>query len=97
MVPSAVVEMVPLEVVEMVPVRVVEIVPAAVVEIVPTLVVEMVPLFENAFPDITNVRSIASAVDFIFRIEVLLVIKNVRGRVGSRGHRLGSYSLGSTI
>ena len=67
--------MVPAEVVEMVPVLVVEIVPTAVVEIVPTLVVEMVPLFENAVPDIANVRSIASAVDFIFCIEFLLVIK----------------------
>jgi len=70
MVPAAVVEMVPAAVVEMVPVRVVEIVPTAVVEMVPSRVVEIVPLFENAFPDIANVRSIASAVDFIFRIEV---------------------------
>jgi len=97
MVPAAVVEIVPIEVVEMVPVRVVEIVPTAVVEMVPTRVVEIVPLFENAFPEITNVRSVASAADFIFRIEVLLVIKNRQGPGRLKVIRLRSYSLGSTI
>jgi hypothetical protein len=83
MVPAAVVEMVPAAVVEMVPVRVVEIVPAAVVEIVPTLVVEIVPLLEKAFPDITNVRSVATAADLICRIAVLLVI-NTSGAGSAR-------------
>ena len=82
--------MVPAAVVEMVPVRVVEIVPTAVVEMGPTLVVEIVPLFENAFPDIANVRSIASAVDFIFRIEVLLVIKTSGGGLAREVIRLRS-------
>jgi len=94
---AAVVEMVPAEVVEMVPVLVVEIVPIAVVEIVPTLVVEIVPFFENAVPDIAKVRSVASAVDFIFRIEFLLVIKTSGAGSAREVIRLRSYALGSTI